>query len=149
MSGHRRLATSFALLLLHGCAPSGSTPTQSDRYAIQEAALAYMIRQFPPEDGYCLWITDREDSERLIAALSPTTRLCIGPVEQDDYGQLHDAKRLHAIRLSAEIKSLDDRRATVTTELNAGFEGGNWFTVTLKKENNRWIVSSATLDVTS
>jgi hypothetical protein len=52
--------------------------------------------------------------------------------------------KIPPLGLGAEIKSLDDRRATVTTELIAGPEGGAWYTVALEKENNQWVVTTAT-----
>jgi hypothetical protein len=139
----------LGVLLLFGCTRSDShILTQSDRVAAKVVALAYMIREFPPPDGYCISIGDREDYQGVAGSLSGTTIHCIGPL-QDENGQHYDSNRLHVIHFSAEITSMDNRSATLTTELIAGPEGGNWYTVTIEKDDNAWVVRSARLEATS
>ena len=146
-------AIALPILVLAGCASSSSdVADQSDRYAAKEVALRHMITEFPPGDGYCFVITDPEDSDRLITALSgfATPVIRMAQVSMDEGGRDCDSQTGSlVIRLGVEINSIDGRYATLTTELDAGPEGGVWYTVILRKQDGRWIVDSTVVEAHS
>jgi hypothetical protein len=119
---------------------------------VKEAAFAYMIREFAPSEGYRLMITDPEHSERLVAALSGSaTHVFSAPGQWHvENGAYYDSETgMPVVLLSAEIKSMGPRHATVETELDAGFDGTNWNAVHLRNDGADWMVQSVELVATS
>ena len=97
-------------------------------------------------------ITDPDDSDRLIAALSgfATPVIEMAQVSMDESGQERDLlSGSLVVRLGIEIEAFDDRHATLKTEWNAGPEGSVWYTVILPKEDGRWFVDSAAVEAHS
>ena len=148
-----RLPLVLTTLILAGCAASNKhVAEQSDFYAAKVAALSHMIREFGPPDGCCIAISDQEE-DRLVPDLSALAAPVLRATQvtmDNGYGTYSDPQTGgQVVLLSAKIKSIDDRTATLEVELDAGPEGGNWFTLILRKQDSGWIVVSAVLDATS
>ena len=152
MSRHLYLALAVAVLPGTACDRSAQVrapvTTHTDTYAVKEAALTYMIRELAPSEGCRLAITDSEHSERLLAALSGSTAAVFsapGKWHVENGAYFDSETGLPVVLLSAKIMAMGPRDATVETEADGGFEGGNWYTVHLRKDGADWKVESAEL----
>ena len=152
MSRQSYFALAVGVVLVVACDRPGQRPStvtmDADTYAVKEAALAHVIREFAPSGECRLIITDSEYSKRLVAALSQSTAAdCCGPEQwRVENGAYFDAETGQpVVLLGAEIVAIGRRHATVEVELDAGFDGGTWYTVQLRKDGVDWIVEFAEL----
>jgi hypothetical protein len=160
MTQQQYLVLTLIVPLFTGClratdvsrTPADSPVTiQSNSFDIKKATLGHMFERFAPsrgeasESGFaCFILAASDESERLVAAFSDCVIPVLGP-ERLSYRNecsFDSETDSPAMLWEIEIKSQDDRQATVYVEWWLGPEGAAGYSVRLAKRANEWIVES-------